>query len=85
MAWTNINKPSANTYTNVNPVGKEQYDQPNLTYDDTSTFYDGVNQSAWTNLAKPITGDTWAQATYTWASTTQTWGSPNWSPVAKPI
>ena len=58
MAWTNINKPSANTYTNLNPTGREQYDQADITFDSSSAFYDGVNQSQWSNTAKPTT-PTW--------------------------
>lgn len=52
-AYTYIAKPSAGNYTNINTQGREQYDQPNLTFDDASTFYDGVNQNAYTNVAKP--------------------------------
>lgn len=58
MAWTNIAKPASSSYMNVNPQGKEQYDQSTLTYDDVSTFYDGVDLSQWTNIAKPVT-PTW--------------------------
>ena len=83
MPWTNISKPTGTTYTNVNPVGKEQYDQPNLTYNDTSTFYDGVNQLAWTNLAKPVT-PTWATIAGTWAAYLYTWDESNWTNIAKP-
>lgn len=36
-------------------MGKEQYDQSNLTYDDANTFYDGVNPNQWTNITKPTT------------------------------
>lgn len=55
MSWTNIAKPTGTSYTNVNaPGGKEQYDQASLTYNDASTFYDGVNQNAWSNIAKPV-------------------------------
>ena len=50
--YTNISKPSGTSYTNQNTVGKEQYDQ-DLAYDDTSTFYDGINQSLYTNISKP--------------------------------
>jgi hypothetical protein len=53
MAWNKVTKPSSSSYTNVNPTGREQYDQINLTYDESTVFYDGVNQSAWTNVAKP--------------------------------
>lgn len=52
-AYTYIAKPSAGNYTNINVQGREQYDQPNLTFDDSNTFYDGVNQNAYTNVAKP--------------------------------
>lgn len=58
--WTNISKPSVASYTNVNPSGKEQYDQADITYDSSTTYYDGVNPNAWTNLAKP-TSSTWTK------------------------
>lgn len=54
MTWTNIPKPTTQTYTTVNPMGKEQYDQASLTYDDSGTYYDGVNPSQWTTVAKPV-------------------------------
>lgn len=53
MTWTNVAKPTGTPYTVVNPQGKEQYDQASLTYDDATTYYDGVNQLAYTNVAKP--------------------------------
>ncbi len=60
MAWTKINKPTGTTYTNVNPMGKEQYDQADITYDSASTYYDGVNGAQWTGIAKPTT-PTWTK------------------------
>ena len=51
--WTNVSKPTDATYTYVNTQGKEQYDQPDLTYDDSDVFYDGTDFSAWTDVAKP--------------------------------
>lgn len=54
--WTNVSKPGAQTYTTVNPMGKEQYDQASLTYDSDLTYYDGVNPSQWTDVAKPTNG-----------------------------
>ena len=54
MTWTFVGKPTASVYTNVNPMGKEQYDQSSLTYDDANTFYDGVNAAQWTGIAKPV-------------------------------
>jgi len=56
MAWTTISKPGPATYTNLNSQGREQYDQATLSYDDSSTFYDGINQDQWTMLAKPTGG-----------------------------
>lgn len=53
MAWTNVAKPTSTTYTQIIPQGKQIYDDPNLTYDDASAFYDSVNQLQWTNVAKP--------------------------------
>jgi hypothetical protein len=58
--WTNVSKPSTLAWTNINPIGKEQYDQADLTYDDVDVFYDGVNPSAWSNIAKPVSS-TWTK------------------------
>lgn len=52
-AYTYITKPVGANYSNVNTQGREQYDQSTLTYDDSSTFYDGVDINAYTNIAKP--------------------------------
>lgn len=52
-SYTNISKPANTSYTPVNFAGKQQYDQANLTYDDASTFYDGLNPNQYTNLSKP--------------------------------
>lgn len=53
--YINIAKPVLPTYTRVNSVGREQYDQVDLTYDSSITFYDGVNQSLYTSVSKPTT------------------------------
>jgi hypothetical protein len=55
QVYTKIPKPSAQTYTNTNPIGKQSYDESSLAYDDANTFYDGVNQGAYTNISKPST------------------------------
>lgn len=60
MSWVAIAKPTGTSYTNVNPMGKEQYDQASLTYDDATTFYDGINQAQYTKVAKPTT-PTWTK------------------------
>lgn len=53
MVWQNVSKPTSSVWTNTNPMGKEQYDQGSLTYDDAGTFYDGVNPNEWTSVSKP--------------------------------
>lgn len=55
--WIKINKPSSQTYTTVNPIGKEQYDQADILYDSATTFYDGVNTVQWTRVNKPATNN----------------------------
>lgn len=50
--YTKIPKPSAGIYTNLNPQGKEQYDQQSVAYDDSGTFYDGINMAQYTKVAK---------------------------------
>lgn len=84
--YTNIAKPVGSTYTNQNTIGKEQYDQSTLQYDNAFTFYDGVNESMYTNIAKPIsTSITWNQALFNWASANFPWtGSGSYTKVPKP-
>ncbi len=53
MPWTKVTKPTSTSYTNVNPIGREHYDDTGVTYDSAIVFYDGVNLSAWTKVAKP--------------------------------
>ena len=45
-SWISIAKPTSSTFTTVNAQGKEQYDQAGLTYDNSLTFYDGIDQAA---------------------------------------
>lgn len=52
-AYTRVTKPTSYGYTNVNPQGRQQYDQADISYDDASVFYDGVNETAYTTVAKP--------------------------------
>lgn len=56
--YTNITKPTGTTYTNTNTIGKQQYDQTDITYDDATVFYDGTNEAQYTNITKP-TGTTY--------------------------
>ena len=58
MSWTNVAKPTGPTYTNVNGPGKESYDQSDIAYDSSTTYYDGVNPSQWTGISKPV-GPSW--------------------------
>ena len=53
--YTKIAKPTGANYTNTNPQGREQYDQASLAYDE-SIFYDGVDENAFTLVAKPVGG-----------------------------
>lgn len=53
MTYTKIAKPSATSYTNINIIGKQQYDQSDISYDDSTTYYDGVNLSQYTKISKP--------------------------------
>lgn len=53
MVWTNVSKPTGPTYTNVNPTGREQYDQADIQYDQATIFYDGINPNQWTDINKP--------------------------------
>ncbi len=54
--YTNIAKPSGTSYTRTNPIGRETYDDPTVTYDSSSVFYDGINQLLYTKIAKPLGG-----------------------------
>jgi DNA-binding beta-propeller fold protein YncE len=65
MAYTNVTKPIGTSYTNANAIGKEQYDQSNLTYDSSVTYYDGLNFLAYTNVAKPEVAWNISRATFT--------------------
>lgn len=55
VVYTNVAKPTSSVYTFLNPMGKQQYDQANLTYDDSTTYYDGINPNQYTNVSKPAT------------------------------
>jgi len=54
--YTNITKPSGTSYTNLNPVGKQQYDDSNLAYDDSSSFYDGTDADLYTKSQHTFKG-----------------------------
>mgnify|MGYP001617910755 CR=1 FL=1 len=53
MPYTNVAKPTGASYTNVNSSGKEGFDDTAVTFDQASTFFDGVSNTVYTNLAKP--------------------------------
>lgn len=87
MAWTNVAKPSAQTWNRQNPSGKETYDQSNLTYDDSNVFYDGINPAMWTDVAKPTSGYdiSWAEMGMAWSAASGSWGTDTpWINVNKP-
>lgn len=41
-------------------MGKEQYDQADITFDSAITYYDGINPNQWTDVNKPTT-PTWTK------------------------
>jgi len=51
--YTNIPKPTGANYSNVNPTGKQVFDDVNTTYDSSITAYDGMESGVWTNINKP--------------------------------
>ena len=88
MAWTSVSKPGAQTYTTVNPQGKETYDQSSIEYDSADTYYDGINPSQWTDVAKP-TGNSFilvgmATGLITPPTYSKEWGIDRWTNVPKP-
>lgn len=51
--YTNLTKPTGTGYTNQNSIGKQQYNQSDIEYDDATIFYDGVNPNLYSNITKP--------------------------------
>lgn len=86
MSYTNIPKPTTQTYTNLNPAGKEQYDQADITYDSTIVYYDGIIPNQYTGILKPLGSLSWFQAIIPWSQATFPWADPTpYTKVAKPI
>ena len=52
-AYTNIDKPTGANYTGISASGRQTYDEPLLSYDDSAVYYDSVDENAYTDLAKP--------------------------------
>ena len=53
-AYTNIDKPTDATYTGVSTSGRQTYDEPLLSYDDSAVYYDSIDENAYSNISKPI-------------------------------
>lgn len=51
--YTNIAKPTGTGYANVNSSGKEAFDDTTVTFDQSTTFFDGINNAVYINLSKP--------------------------------
>ena len=51
--YTKVVKPTGSSYTNLNIGDKTQYNDTEVTYDKSTIFYDGINESAWTDVSKP--------------------------------
>ena len=89
MAWQNISKPTTSGWTNLNPSGRTQYDQSNITYDDASIFYDGYDPNLWNKVTKPTNAFLVEPGTATGLITPPTYSeqfeASGWTKVPKPI
>jgi len=54
LSYTNVAKPGAQTYTNLN-AAKPSYDETSISFDDSGVYYDGGNSNQWTDITKPST------------------------------
>ena len=52
--YTNIAKPTGATYTGISASGRQTYDEPLLSYDDSAVYYDSVDENAYSNISKPV-------------------------------
>lgn len=87
MAWTTVPKPNTSNYTNVNPIGKQQYDQSDIFYDQSDIYYDGFNPNQWSNVDRPLVGYDvpWSEMSMMWSEADLTWGSGiEWTKINKP-
>lgn len=88
--YTYVPKPTGAPYTLVNPAGKQMYDEESISYDDSSTYYDGVNPTAYTYVPKPTTTANLATVGlyYGFGAFTYSGGQPlsggEWTNVPKP-
>jgi len=90
MSYTKIAKPTGTSYTQVNDQGRERYDESSIEYNESTTFYNSINTSQYTNIAKPTGGTTQRLAGMTLGllipltgSQTEITGT-DWVKVAKP-
>lgn len=51
--YTNVAKPTGTGYTNVNSSGKEDFNDSSVTFDQSTTFFDGINNSIYIKVTKP--------------------------------
>lgn len=72
--YTFIAKPGTSNYTNIDTQGKQQYDEPDIVFDQATVFYDSINLSQYTNITKPgPLSVTWQQETISWSSASFPW------------
>lgn len=82
--WNPITKPSGTTYTRLgNPKGKQIYDDPNITYDSSSVYYDSTDVSEWTKIGSPLINVTWNSESGTWDGTNVEWANSIWTGINK--
>ena len=88
MTFTPVTKPTTQGWTSTNPAGRTQYDQ-DITYDDSTIFYDGIDPSFWNMVAKPTGGRLITPGMATGLITPPTYSrqydASRWVKVQKPI
>ena len=52
--YTNIAKPIDASYTRISFEGNYIWDDPNISYDDSNVYWDGINTLAYINISRPV-------------------------------
>ncbi len=55
--WTNVSKPTGASYTKLSPQGNEFFDDAGVDFDDADVYFNGINSSAWTMVARETTNE----------------------------
>jgi hypothetical protein len=46
-------KPTNTSYVGISAEGRQVYDEALIAYDDSATYYDSMNENAYTSVSKP--------------------------------